>query len=127
MKVMLYKPNESIGMMQGEAIERIHKATTGALESAGEVINEQGGQTGLLYVKKTYSKGKVTQSESIWLDTGISLACLHRRVNAEPWEQKTDGVWQPVELEIEFITLADAQAAQRIDNDLDRALGLLSH
>ena len=126
MKVMLYKQGESIGMMQGEAIERIHKATTGALESAGEVINEQGGQTGLLYVKKTYSEGEVAQSESIWFDGGVTLACRYRRVNDKSWEQKIDGTWQPVELEIEFITLADAQAAQRIDNDLERALELLT-
>ena len=126
MKVMLYKPNESIGMMQGEAIERIHNATTGALESAGEVINEEGGQTGLLYVKKTYSEGEVAQSESIWLDAGVTVACRYRRVDAEPWKQKIDGVWQSVELEIELITLADAQAAQRIDNDLERALELLT-
>ena len=126
MKVMLYKQGESTGMMQGTAIEKIHKATTGALELAGEVINEQGGQTGLLYVKKTYSEGEVAQSESIWIDGCGTLACRYRRVNDESWEQKIDGGWQPVELEIEFITLADAQAAQRIDNDLERALELLT-
>ena len=105
MRVMLFGLKEPLGFSQGNAINVINQQVAGKLEAAGQVQQGWNEQSTLLYVRKSYSEGEVTKSESLWADDGCGLECVFKRTNDDPWQRKQAGEWITVGLELEFSDL----------------------
>ena len=115
MKVMLFA-NDSAPFSQGYAIKGIIGRVGGKLANCGQVVNDQGGQTNLLYLHNKYATGEFKVVQSIWQDTGNTTRCKFRKLDDNHWEELVGEVWQTrPKMDLEFISLDDAQLLQRQD------------
>lgn len=81
----------SVPYMQGEAIKTIAQSTHAArIIDCGEATNYRG-EGAMLYLRTAFSKGPVTEVESLWLDDGVSASCHwlreHRGATVGPWKR----------------------------------------